>query len=276
MLKSISGNRNVRVTSDGTSLSLPQLESIRGSIQFELSDGQTLNLPELSFLDGAGSSSSAVVEAPNGGTIQAPKLTTIRRSQINVAPTQTLSLGNLTDIEGSRIRVTGGQSFAAAATFYDSLDHFDGGDVFAVEGPGSILSLSSVATIDFNQDFGGSPIYTIAARDNGMLDLSELASVIGARVGDFLEFRAETGGRIDLSSLSTTSQNTRFVATSGGQLMFGQLNNFDTDLSATDIGSELVFQHGVLMGANTTLSVQIARCYGCKAHIYLNKLPNRT
>ncbi|QEG36829.1 beta strand repeat-containing protein [Bythopirellula goksoeyrii] len=255
-LQTISGNRNVRITSDGTVISLPKLESVNGSVLFELAENQTLNLPELQFFDGAGSSSSAVLEAPDGGTIHAPKLTTIRRSQINLAPTQTLNLGTLTDINGSRIRVTGGQSFSAAASSYDSSNYFGGGDVFVAEGPGSTLTLSSLASIDFDQDFGGAPVYTIGARDNGTVDLSGLATVVGAAGNDFLEFRAETSGKIDLSSLSTTSQNTRFVATSGGQLLFGQLNNFDTELSATDIGSELVFQQGVLMGANTTLSVQ--------------------
>ena len=71
-----------------------------------------------------------------------------------------------------------------------------------------------------------------------------------------MEFRAETGGQVDLSSLNTVSQNVRFVATSGGQLRFGRLNNFDAALSATDLGSQLVFPEGVLMGAGTTLTVQ--------------------
>ena len=255
-LQTLSGNRNVRITSDGTLISLPQLQSIEGSVLFELADGQTLDLPQLHLLDGAGGNSSAVLEAPNGGTIDAPLLTTVRRSQINVAPTQTLNLGILADIDGSRIRVSGGQNFSVAAASYDSLSYFGGGDVFAAEGTGSALSLGSIANINFNQDFGGSPIYRIVARDNGALDLSGLATVVGARGGDFLEFLAESGGSIDLSSLSTTTLNTRFVATSGGQLLFGQLNNFDTDLSATDLGSELIFQEEILMGTDTTLSVQ--------------------
>ena len=195
-LQTISGNRNVRLTSDGTPLLLPKLQSIQGSVAFELADGQTLSLPELELLDGAGSAASAVLQAPTGEDISAPKLTTVRRTEIKLAGTQSLNLGTLEDVDGSRVRVVDGQTFAVAATSYNSLDYFGAGDVFAAEGAGSLLDLSSVASFNMNQDFGGAPVYVIAARDAGRVDLSGLASVVGARANDFVEFRAETGGRL--------------------------------------------------------------------------------
>ena len=180
-LQTISGNRNVRLTSDGTPLLLPKLQSIQGSVAFELADGQTLSLPELELLDGREVRRVPCSRRPPGGTISAPKLTTVRRTEIKLAGTQRLNLGTLEDVDGSRVRVVDGQTFAVAATSYNSLDYFGAGDVFAAEGAGSLLDLSSVASFNMNQDFGGAPVYVIAARDAGRVDLSGLASVVGAR-----------------------------------------------------------------------------------------------
>ena len=54
-LQSITGSRNVRLTSDGTALNLPKLQTIDGAVLFELAVGQSLNLPQLTSFNGAGS-----------------------------------------------------------------------------------------------------------------------------------------------------------------------------------------------------------------------------
>ena len=121
----------------------------------------------------------------------------------------------MSDIDGSRIYISGGQVFnGVTASTYDSLDYFSGGDFFTAEGAGSVLNLSSLTSLDFDQDMGGSPAYTIAARDGGVVDLSGLTNVVGGRVGDQLQFSVSNGGSIPLTNLAsiTGSRNVRFTS----------------------------------------------------------------
>ncbi len=275
-LQSITGNRNVRFTSDGTALNLPALQTIDGAVIFELAASQALDLPALTSFDGTGSSFEATFIAPAGGSISAnallqmddvdvsigvggtvnlPAMGSYTRGTLTYGAGQTLNVGALNDVDGSRLHISDGKALAVNATSYNSLDHFGGGDVFSATGSGTVLDLSTITTIDFNQDFGGSPIYTIAARDSGALDLSGLVSVIGARVGDFLEFTAQTNGTLDLTALTTETQNTRFTANTGGTINFGTLNNIDANLSATDLNSALDVAGSLKLGPNSTLSV---------------------
>ncbi len=276
-LQSITGNRNVRFTSDGTALSLPALQTIDAAVIFELATGQALSLPALTSFGGTGSNFSATFIAPAsgsisansllqmndvdvsigvGGTVNLTALNSFTRGALTYGAGQTLNIGTLSDIDGSRFLVSGGQSFASVAdTAYDSLDHFGGGDVFSATGVGTSLNLSTLTAIDFNQNFGGSPVYTIAARDSGALDLSGLVSVIGATGGDFLEFTAQTDGVLDLSALTTETQNTRFTANTGGTINFGTLTNIDANLSATDLNSAIDVAGSLKLGPSSTLAV---------------------
>ncbi len=254
-LESVTGYRNVRFTSDGTTLNLPKLTTIEGGYVFELAAGQTLDLPSLVSADGAGSSFTSTLAAPDGGTINAPNLDTIKRTQISLGANQTLNLGTLANIDGSWINLNGGQSLSITASSYDALGHYSTGDFFSATGTGTRLDLSSIQTMDFYQDLGGSPVYTIAARDYGELDLSGLVSVAGARSTDYLEFTAQTYGTLDLSSLTTETNNTRFVANTGGTIKFGSLVNIDANLSATDLDSTLDVAGSLKLGPNSTLSV---------------------
>jgi PEP-CTERM motif len=255
-LQSITGSRNVRFTSDGTGINLPNLQTIDAGVLFELSPGQTLDLLALTNINGAGSGITTTLAATDGGAINAPLLTSVTRTTVSQAASQTLNLGTLSDIDGSRFQISGGQTFnAVAATSYDSLDYFGGGDVFSATGAGTSLNLSTITTIDFNQNFGGSPVYTVAARSGGAVDLSGLVSVTGATGGDFLEFLAQTNGTIDLTALTTETQNTRFTANTGGVINFGSLTNIDANLSATDLNSALDVAGSLKLGPNSTLAV---------------------
>ena len=224
---------------------------------------QTLDLPSLVSADGYGSSFTSTLVAPDGGSINAPNLDTIKRTQISLTANQTLNLGTLADIDGSWINISGGQSLSVTAGSYDAMSYFSTGDFFSATGTGTRLDLSSIQSMDFYQDLGGSPVYTIAARDYGELDLSGLVSVAGARGGDFVEFTAQTYGTLDLSSLTTETDSTRFVANTGGTIKFGSLVNIDANLSATDLDSTLDVAGSLKLGPNSTLSVS----NGAELHI---------
>jgi hypothetical protein len=275
-LQSITGNRNVRFTSDGTALSLPALQTIDAAVVFELATSQALTLPALTSFSGAGSNFNATLIAPSsgsisansllqmndvdvsigvGGTVNLTALSSFTRGILTYGAGQTLNIGTLNDIDGSRFLISDGKALTTNAASYNSLDHFGGGDVFSATGAGTSLNLSTITTMDFNQNFGGSPIYTIAARDSGSLDLSGVVSVIGATGGDFLEFVAQTNGTIDLTALTTETQNTRFTANTGGTILFGSLTNIDANLSATDLNSALDVAGSLKLGPNSTLSV---------------------
>ena len=198
-LQSIAGFRNVRFTSDGTALNLPALQTIEGAVVFELATGQALSLPALTSYNGSGSNFNANLNPATNGTITANALTDLddvdiaigdggtlnvtslqsfTRGLLVLGANQTFNAGPLTNLDGSGIQLSGGRTLAVSTTSYNDLD-FRAGDVFTASGNGTELDLSAINSMDFDHDFSGSPISTIAARDSGLLDLSGLTTVVG-------------------------------------------------------------------------------------------------
>ena len=93
-----------------------------------------------------------------GGTVNLPALNSFTRGTLALGAGQTLNVGNLANIDASRIYVSGGQVFnAVTATSYDTLDYYGGSDYFTATGTGSELNLSTLTSLNFDQDFGGKP-----------------------------------------------------------------------------------------------------------------------
>ena len=46
-LESLSGNKNIRIASDGTAMAMPNLQTINAGVVFELAAGTNLELPSL-------------------------------------------------------------------------------------------------------------------------------------------------------------------------------------------------------------------------------------
>ena len=175
-LQSISGFRNVRFMTDAATYSLPALSTIEGAVIFELDAGADLSLPVLTSFYGSGSSFNAALNPTVGGTItanaliemndvditigdggtfNAPNVTTFTRGTLSLGSNQTLNVGPLSTIDGSRFLVSGGRTLAVSATSYNSLDFYGGVDMFRATGTGSVLDMSTVQTLDFDDDFGG-------------------------------------------------------------------------------------------------------------------------
>ncbi|MCA9239496.1 MAG: hypothetical protein KDA37_04825, partial [Planctomycetales bacterium] len=91
--------------------------------------------------------------------------------------------------------------------------------------------------------------------DSGLVDLSNVANIVGPRGGDFLEIRADTSGVIDLTSLVTTSQNVRFVVTTGGRMLMNSPVDVNPRIVVTDLGSVFDASGSVELGPSSTLEV---------------------
>ncbi len=236
-LQTISGNRNVRITSDGTALALPSLQTVNAAVLFELAAGMSFDLPALTNFDGTGSGFNAALNVPDngtvtagvlvavndvdislgdGGTLSVPNVGTYTRGTLTLGANQTVSSGPLVNIDGSRFVISGGASFAVAATSYDTLDFYSSGDFFVATGASTVLDMSSVQSLNFDHDVGGAPIAIIAARDGGALDLSGVTDIVGARGGDSLRLEVASSGTLDLSGLQSISGNRNVRITSDG------------------------------------------------------------
>ena len=226
-LQTISGNRNVRITSDGTAINLPILQNIQAGVLFELASGQNLSLPQLTSIDGAGSGISTLLESSVNGSINAPNLVTFTQATFSVDSNRSVTTGSLADIDGSRFYVKGGKNFSdVSATSYTSDSFFGGSDFFLADGVGSLLDLTSLASLNFDQDFGGSPIYTIAARNGAAVDLSEVTNIVGAHGGDSLRLQATGGGDLRLGKLQSISGNRNVrIASDGTPILLPMLQS---------------------------------------------------
>ena len=100
-LQSITGSRNVRLTSDGTALNLPKLQTIDGAVLFELAVGQSLTLPQSTSFNGEGSALTANLEAPVNGSISAPNLVSLTRTTLSVDTNRSVTTGTLAEITGA-------------------------------------------------------------------------------------------------------------------------------------------------------------------------------
>ena len=74
-LESLSGNKNVRFTSDGTAPAMPNLQTINAGVVFELAAGMNLELPSLVIFDGTGSYFESTLNVPTNGTVTANAMT---------------------------------------------------------------------------------------------------------------------------------------------------------------------------------------------------------
>ena len=106
----------------------------------------------------------------DGGTLNVTSLQSFTRGLLVLGANQTFNAGPLTNLDGSGIQLSGGRTLAVSTTSYNDLD-FRAGDVFTASGNGTELDLSTINSMNFDHDFSGSPISTIAARDSGLLDL---------------------------------------------------------------------------------------------------------
>jgi hypothetical protein len=261
------GTGEVRFSIDVPSYTLPALQTAVNT-QFNVSGTRTLNLPALVSHSGQGytlgdgatvnapalaSLTNAVLTLGTGSVFAAPNLTDVSGTKMDLSPDRTVTTGVIGTLNNARISVSGGFTFGTAygdvsATSYSSTGITWAGTeaLFSATGPGSVLDLSSLESLaDNHSAYNGAQVHQVSATNNGVVNLSKVQHISGPllEAQDRLDFIANTGGRIDLSSLQSITTGTgkvRFVVSAGGQLSFGDLTMTDEfSLSVTDATSRV-------------------------------------
>ncbi len=90
---------------------------------------------------------------------------------------------------------------------------------------GSTLNLSNVTTFSMQDSYGhsGSWNYYVTAKNNSTIDLSKVTSVVGAGQDEWLHFRMESGGNINLAKLSASTGRVWYDVAEQGTLRLGNL-----------------------------------------------------
>lgn len=89
--------------------------------------------------------------------------------------------------------------------------------LITADGAGSEVDLATLKSLTVHGGHSGAWDYTVTASNGGVIDLSDMTTATGPRTDDFgnedwLSFRQETGGTIDLGSLFKVQRRTRFIS----------------------------------------------------------------
>jgi hypothetical protein len=259
-LTTLSGNTRFDLQAPGSTFTLPALNTAVNT-QFNLPANGTLNVPVLASLSGSAISipGGATLNAPamnslagsslsisGGGAFNATALASIANSTITLNGAATLNLPSLVALTNTDLALIPGTTFVHGPVTSADLSalsvsgstvlslpnllsyHYDAQDLrvnkplLSANGAGAVLALSNVASLSVaSYGFGGAWMYGIQAINGGLVDLSNLTSVIGAPAtngggDDSLQFLSASGGTIRLDHLATLSGNTRFDLQSPG------------------------------------------------------------
>ncbi|MCP5523214.1 MAG: hypothetical protein H7A46_16895 [Verrucomicrobiales bacterium] len=193
--------------------SLPSLETASLS-RFSLSDGTTLSMPQLEQMEGC------FFDWGFNSRVTAPKLLDFQDGALSLRPGRIWDVPAFTNITRSRISVGGGAEFSVAATRYEvpeqwnRYDYYDGSyyvnSLLTADGPSSLLDVSSLQTLRI-EGYSDNRAYDVTAVNQGVIDLSGLETVMGCRDGwGWLRFLISAGSDIRLDALREASRRTWF------------------------------------------------------------------
>jgi len=189
----------------------------------------------------------------SGGDIDLSSLKTIGGNGLVpvLVDNGTLTLGALATVDRTTFNVSGGGSVTTIGKGvtgggYDARSFFLGGVLLSSAGSGSLLDLSSLASINagFNDFSGTVRAQRVNATDSGVIDLSGVTSITSpVQSTDRLDFNVNSGGRVDLSSLTSIS--------GGGKVRFNIIGGFVTVGSLTSP----LFDVNLTQGSPSVLTV---------------------
>ena len=189
-----------------------------------IADGNNLNFS----VTGAAAIDQARITAANGATISMPAATSFQSGILTISG-GTVELPALTNIDLSLFNLSDGASFMLPATVtgYDSSGGMGTNEqrtVFSADGAGTVLDLSPLESMLSNFSGLGGLLQLVSATNGGTIDLSGLQTVdgggSGANGGGPLEYRADAGSSINLTSLSSVT------GTGAGVFLNFALSNF--------------------------------------------------
>ncbi|MBK7403719.1 MAG: hypothetical protein IPJ41_03560 [Phycisphaerales bacterium] len=211
-------------------LELPNLVSAL-STNFDVKPDHVLALPSLT------AARYGYLTMSPKGTINAPHLTDVTGTYAYLTPTRYLNTPQFTQIDNAHFDVAeGGLLKVADLNYYWNLVNVASTTLMSSSDQGSLLDLSSITLIDASASIsGGTQVYSFIASTNGAIDLSNTTTIKGAGNDEWLRFRAESGGIIDLSSLSQITAGNTWFDHVDGQLLLPSLasvvnTNFDVKL----------------------------------------------
>ncbi|MCY2951766.1 MAG: hypothetical protein NTU53_07280 [Planctomycetota bacterium] len=270
-LQSFVGSGQVRVVSDAANLTLPGLASANG-LSFAMNAGSTVSLPVLASADRATLAvpdagtfnlpqlailTNSSIAVGTGGTFSAPKLKTFTGGSLSLGANQTLNVPAFTSFNNTGFTLSGGVTYAVAAPVYSATALNGAATLISLSGSGTSLDFSSVRTFNdgWDDSWGGTQVHTLSVSNNASLNLSNTQTLISpARAEDRLDIVTDSGGFVDLSSLTSITKpgQTRFVVGGGSSIRVGDVkSNQNVGIYLSDVTSSFRAIGSLLLGNNT-------------------------
>lgn len=174
---------------------------------YSIADNATVNFPALTTLN------NATLTFGANSTLVAPNLTNLDGSVVSLDSDDTFTTGTVSSLDAARLAVADGVQWGAAfgdlsAVSYSTAGFAATATLFSATGAGSLLDLATITTLNagFNA-YSGAQVQTISAADGATIDLSGLTTVTAPyrETFDLVRFVVDSGGHIDLGSLSATT-----------------------------------------------------------------------
>lgn len=183
-----------RFDQDVPAFALPSLQTATGvdyaTLTFDVDSFSELSLPQLTTL------SRGRFTIADVARVDAPLLTEFTRGNLTLNGVQFLDAPPFTNFDNSQILISGGKTFAVAATGY-RLQNVVGGDLtlFEAAGAGTLLDFQSITNITVEErSFDVDTI--MAAVDRGVIDVTGATTLQGPTGNDEFEVLAEDQGDI--------------------------------------------------------------------------------
>ena len=157
----------------------------------------------------------ASLTSHDGGDFTFDQLRSFTAGVLTIDGPGTFNAANVVDIDNSRFHLSDGAQAALPAKNYSARGLTSTQTLFSVDGPGTVLDLSALESIDDRWDDGtysSAKVHTILASNGGRLDLSGVKSISAPVQGnDRLDIRIDSNGDLDLSDLETTHCSTNQI-----------------------------------------------------------------
>lgn len=200
-----------------TTLDLPKLRTMNAG-RLEVPAGATLNAPQATALR-----RTALAVAP-GGRLNAPLVTNLTGSALTLEPGAQVLLGNLQTVDEFSLVARTTPAFSFTAPGYTLPEDYRAGrTLFIADGPGVVLDLRALQSVVTPGGHWGAWDYPFVARNGAFLNLAGLRTATGGRTDnysadDWLSFRVELGGRMELGDVTLSRLARIQVPDSSGRM----------------------------------------------------------
>jgi hypothetical protein len=205
-VQTMSGRVHFRVESP--LFRLPLLQSVVHSTIFSVGAGSVIELPLVTSM------ANATLDIDDGGTIDAPMLSSFTNGLIHYTPWTMLVSQPFAEFDNSRVVITGGAVFdrVVAPGYTFNPGGTSSWDVFIVSNPGSVLDLSSLTSISLpDSGYTLTRNFTITASDGGLIDLSNVSAIQGPGGNNWGRFHIHSGGAMHFGNVAFAPGRTRFT-----------------------------------------------------------------